>query len=117
MDFAIRDKITELKSLTEKNRSIMENLIFNLLKVNCLNITCLKVIQFSDMNEIYVNFMRNILQKIFNEQESIISEILSKIPKKDNFAGAIKLFISCFMDKNVNNQASNMKQLRLKMKF
>lgn len=117
MDFAFRDKITELESLNEKNRFIMENLIFNLLKVNCLNITCLKVIQFSDMNAIYVNFIRNILQKIFNENETIISAILSKIPKKDNFANAIKLFISCFMDENVKNQASNIKQLRLKMKL
>lgn len=75
------------------------------------------MVQFSDMNEAYVGFIRNILQPILAENETIISSVLSKIPKKDNFASAIKLFISCFMDPESNIRASNIKELQFKLKI
>ncbi|OTF81467.1 nucleolar MIF4G domain-containing protein 1-like protein, partial [Euroglyphus maynei] len=114
LDFAIRDKITDLQSLTANNRSRLEEIMCRLLVHNCLCITCLKVIQFSDMNEIYVQFIRNILQYIFDQSnDSIIQMVLEKIPRKDNFASAIKLFIACFMDTNTKNRvASSIQQLQ-----
>uniref|UniRef100_A0A6P6Y4S7 Nucleolar MIF4G domain-containing protein 1-like n=1 Tax=Dermatophagoides pteronyssinus TaxID=6956 RepID=A0A6P6Y4S7_DERPT len=111
LDFAIRDKITDLQSLSTNNRLRLQQLMCHLLINNCLSITCLKVIEFSDMNEMYVEFIRNIFQFIFNQSnDSIVKMILEKIPKKDNFASAIKLFIACFMDDKSKNRASSIQQ-------
>ena len=43
LDFAIRDKISELQSMKPKQRILLAELIFHLLKLNVLAITCLKV--------------------------------------------------------------------------
>lgn len=113
LDFAIRDKITDLLSLPANNRTKLEQLMCHLLVANCLSITCLKVIQFSDMNEMYVQFIRNILQFVFDQSDdSIVTMVLGKIPKKDNFASAIKLFIACFMDAQAKDRASSIKRLQ-----
>ncbi|KAI2810388.1 Nucleolar MIF4G domain-containing protein 1 [Blomia tropicalis] len=118
LDFAIRDKISQAETLSNLCRNNLSKLIFNLLKGSALSITCLKVVQFSDMNEIYVDLIRKIMEPLFSEcDDATIESILSKIPKKDSFASAIKLFISCFMSSDSKNRLSSVKQLQFKLKI
>lgn len=78
----------------------------------------LKVVQFSDMNEIYVNFIRQVLEPLFTQcDDSIVESVFTKIPKKDTFASAIKLFISCFMSADSKNKMNSVRQFQLKMKI
>ena len=62
-----------------------------------------QVVHFSDMNEIYVKFIKRILIPIL-EEEQLIEQILSKIGTKDSFATAIRLFINCFIDPKDRNK-------------
>lgn len=104
IQFAVRDKIADLESLSERLRSSLDELVFQLMRENVISITALKVIEFGDINETCVTFLRNVIGKILNEDETKMQEILSKIPKKDAFASAIRLFINCFMDDNMSER-------------
>lgn len=55
------------------------------------------------MNQVYVQFIETILTPIL-EDEELIEQILSKIPNKDSFATAIRLFINCFIDPKHKNK-------------
>jgi hypothetical protein len=68
------------------------------------------------MNETYVQFIKRIITPILNQEEELIQQILSKIPNKDSFATAIRLFISCFIDSKFRNKINHIKQLQFKHK-
>ena len=72
----------------------------------------LQVVEFSEMNQVYVEFIKQILCSILNQNDQIIQTILSKIPKKDAFASAIRLFITCFIDDNIKYKANQLKNLK-----
>ncbi|KPM05941.1 nucleolar MIF4G domain-containing protein 1-like protein [Sarcoptes scabiei] len=116
LNFAIRDKLKDLNRLSSNNRSILQSLMVTLMKQKCLPITCLKVIEFIEMDEIGMDFIRNILHSIFQEDNETIEAILSRIPKKDEFATAMKLFIHCFMESKFQERISNLKQIQMKLK-
>lgn len=70
------------------------------------------------MNEIYVDFIRQVLEPLFTQcDDSIVESVFTKIPKKDTFASAIKLFISCFMSADSKNKMNSVRQFQLKMKI
>lgn len=72
------------------------------------------MIQFSDMNEVYVDFIRQILEPLFSQcDDATVENVLAKIPKKDSFASAFKLFISCF----IKSKMTSVKQLQFKLKI
>ncbi|CAG2115532.1 unnamed protein product [Medioppia subpectinata] len=112
LNFSIRDKISELESLEANQQLVLSQLVLDLLKLNALPITCLKVVHFTDMNETFVRFIRRILKPILDD-ESLIQQILSKIPNKDSFATAIRLFIECFIDPKHRHKL-DLKHLQLK---
>ncbi len=74
------------------------------------------MVHFTDMNETYVQFIKRIITPILNEEQLLIQQILSKIPNKDSFATAIRLFISCFIDPKFKNKINHIKQLQFKHK-
>ncbi|XP_054166291.1 nucleolar MIF4G domain-containing protein 1-like [Oppia nitens] len=113
LDFAIRDKISELQSLQTNQQFVLSQLVLDLLKLNALSITCLKVVHFTDMNETLVLFMKNILLPIL-ESEELIQQILSKIANKDSFATAIRLFIDCFIDQKYRTKL-DLKRFQIKL--
>ena len=77
-----------------------------------------QVVQFSDMNEVYVDFIRKVLEPLFSQcDDSTVESVFTKIPKKDNFASAIKLFISCFMSADSKSKLNSVRQFQLKMKI
>lgn len=78
----------------------------------------MQVVQFSDMNEVYVDFIRKVLEPLFSQcDDSTVESVFTKIPKKDNFASAIKLFISCFMSADSKSKLNSVRQFQLKMKI
>ena len=115
LDFALRDKICQLESENRKVRNNLSKLLSELLIKNIVAITVLKVVEFADMNEDYVQFIRDILQPIFSHQDDqILQDVLGKIPKKDNFTSAIKLFITCFMSADTKKRYNSIKQFKMK---
>lgn len=112
LNFAVRDKIGLLEEMSPKARTNLALIMFHLMRRNILPITCLKVIEFSDMNETCVAFIRAILELVFKEEADTIEAILSKIDKKDNFSKAIKLFINCFMDGDSRKCSNSIQQLQ-----
>ncbi|RWS25029.1 nucleolar MIF4G domain-containing protein 1-like protein [Leptotrombidium deliense] len=96
--YALKDKISEMASLSQLQRDNLWKMTFELMKLNVTTINVLKVIEFSEMNETYSEFLKNILSSILNEDTESMQQIFSKIPKKDTFAAAIRLFICCFID-------------------
>ncbi|KAI1292900.1 Nucleolar MIF4G domain-containing protein 1 -like protein [Halotydeus destructor] len=116
IQFAVRDKIAEVATLKEKQRTSLESLVYALIKENVTSVNTLKVIEFSELDEIKVEFLKSIIGKIMEEPEDVMKDIFSKVPKKDNFASALKLFISCFMDESLTDKSKGMIRARLRMK-
>ena len=76
------------------------------------------MVQFTDMNEVYVDFIRKIMEPLFSQcDDATVEAVLAKIPKKDSFASAIKLFITCFMSADSKSKMSSVKQLQFKLKI
>lgn len=114
--FALRDKITELETLSAKSRANLPQLVFSLIKENVTSINVLKVIEFTDLSSDYVTFLKKIFDGVFAEDDAKIKEILEKIPKKDTFASAIKLFISLYMDKSMSDKSKDIIKTRLRIR-
>jgi len=106
LNFAIRDKIVNLKSIKPNERANLSTLIHHLLQLDVIPITVLKVIEFSDLDGVYVQFLRQTVQAVLNEEEKVITKILSKIKAKDSFATALRLFIACFLDSDYKQKFS-----------
>jgi nucleolar MIF4G domain-containing protein 1 len=113
--FAIRDRLSEVESMKVNKRKVFATLIFHLVKEKVISLSVLKVFDFSDMSEARMTFMKEILELIMSEEDSIMKEIFDRIPKKDHqFASSIRLFISCFME---NSGSENMTRDLLKAKI
>ncbi|RWS07353.1 nucleolar MIF4G domain-containing protein 1-like protein [Dinothrombium tinctorium] len=96
--YSIKDKISELSSLSEIQQNNLSLMCFELIKCNVITINVLKVIEFSEMDHMYSQFLKSILSSILNEDPSTIERIFSKIASKDSFATALRLFITCFVN-------------------
>lgn len=111
LNFALRDKITDLMSFDKKQRTNLSKFIFELIKESVVPITVLKVIEFNDINEDHLDFLKNILTSIMKVDNQLMKDILIKIPPKDTFATAIRLFISCFLDADCKEKFKKFKEV------
>lgn len=98
--YNFRDRLNDLTRLKEIERDNLAKCMVELLKRNTIPITVLKTVQFSDLDQAHLEFLRKVLNPILSLEEGQLVKILSKIKPKDPFAKALKLFISCFIESN-----------------
>lgn len=95
---ALRDRLNDLERLSLVERKNLAKLIAELIKRNAIPITVLKAVQFSDLDQIYMQLLKDVLGPVLALDENQLIKILSKIKPKDPFAKALKLFITCFVN-------------------
>ena len=97
--FATRDRLKELDSMKETKRLVFASLVFLLVKLEVITLSVLKVIDFSDLSEASMQFLKTVLQEVMSLEETVMKDMFDRIPKKDHlFTASLRLFISCFMD-------------------
>ena len=62
--FALWDKVKEAASLKKAQRNNLASFTCFLIREGTLSITCLKVIEFADLDEVYVAFLRRVLTEL-----------------------------------------------------
>lgn len=62
--FALWDKVKEAASLKKAQRSNLASFTCFLIREGTLSIACLKVIEFADLDEVYVAFLRRVLTEL-----------------------------------------------------
>lgn len=107
--FNIREKIKNIENLSERQKSNLELVIVELIKLDVLTLIVFEVIDFKDMTELYKNFMSRILEELFKEDLSKLDVIFKKLHKKGSLSTSINVFISIFLSDD-----AKLKQKKLK---
>ena len=114
--FAVTDRIHTVEEMSEGMRKRFIQIILQLLVMKVISLSVLKGIEFSDLNQTLVQFLKSIISGIMSHEESLIKEIFDRIPNKDrSFATSIRLFIACFMDETNGTVGKEIIKARIKL--
>lgn len=114
--YAIKDRVSQVEEMKENRRKVFGDLIFHFVKHRIVSLSILKGLDFASLSPPLVEFMKYILSKVMDEEESVMKEIFDRIPKKDHaFASSIRLFISCFMDDSADSKTRELLKAKIKM--
>lgn len=101
LKFSLWDKFKELESMKASQRNCLASLLVHLFTTESLDISVLKVIQFSEMNKTMVQFFRKILTGILlHEKEEICSKVFQRVASNKNLhllRESLRLFMHHFI--------------------
>ncbi|PBC25649.1 Nucleolar MIF4G domain-containing protein [Apis cerana cerana] len=100
------DKLKTLEAYNNKQLINLTQFLIHLLIEKCLALSILKVIQFTELEKHTITFLRQIILGILlheNEQASIqVFERISVSSQLQTFRESLRLFINCFLVKNID---------------
>ncbi|XP_043791161.1 nucleolar MIF4G domain-containing protein 1 homolog [Apis laboriosa] len=100
------DKLKTLEAYNNKQLINLIQFLIHLLIEKCLALSILKVIQFTELEKHTIIFLRQIILGILlheNEQASIqVFERISVSSQLQTFRESLRLFINCFLVKNID---------------
>ncbi|CAL7948106.1 unnamed protein product [Xylocopa violacea] len=107
IQYATWDKLKTLKSYRNKQLNNFAQLLTHLFIEKCLAISILKVIQFTELEKHTMQFLRQILLGILGHKNELaciqVFERISVSPQLQTFRESLRLFINCFLVKNVDS--------------
>ena len=101
--FAIWDKVKEMKSLKEHEIHNLSLFTSRLIQTQVLTLSSLKVIEFSDLDKVSVGFLKTVLGQLLEVKDELKCEIFSLVAqqsKLSTFKEGLKLFMRHFMLKS-----------------
>ncbi len=108
MQFAIWDRIKELTSLQSFQLGHLASYTAFLVKEEALSLTCLKVVEFAELDKVRVTFLKKVLAELLDaseESKAKIFGVVAAATKLRTFRESLRLFMHHFMlkDKKLDN--------------
>lgn len=97
----IWDRIRDLDSLKKNEQYNLARFTAHLIKDKLLSLTCLKVIEFSELNKYLVKFIKQIISDLLNEPDPKLMTapflVVAGVSKLSVFRDGLRLFLRHFM--------------------
>ena len=97
----IWDRIRDISDLKKSEQNNLAKFTGHLIKDKLLSLTCLKVIEFSELNKHLVRFIKQILTDLLNEPDKTLMTapflVVAAAPKLSVFRDGLRLFLRHFM--------------------
>jgi hypothetical protein len=97
----IWDRIRDITNLKKNEQTNLAKFTSHLIKDKLLSLTCLKVIEFSELNKHLVRFIKQILTDLLNEADPKLMTapflVVAAVPKLSLFRDGLRLFLRHFM--------------------
>lgn len=107
IQYTLWDKLKTLETYNNKQLFNLAQFLIHLLIEKCLALSVLKVIHFTELERHTMKFLRQIILGILlyeNEQACIqVFERISVPPQLQTFRESLRLFINCFLVKNIHS--------------
>ncbi|XP_012175846.2 nucleolar MIF4G domain-containing protein 1 homolog [Bombus terrestris] len=114
IQYTLWDKLKTLETYNNKQLFNLAQFLIHLLIEKCLALSVLKVIHFTELERHTMKFLRQIMLGILlheNEQACIqVFERISVPPQLQTFRESLRLFINCFLIKNIHSYNISEKQ-------
>ena len=114
IQYTLWDKLKTLETYNNKQLFNLAQFLIHLLIEKCLALSVLKVIHFTELERHTMKFLRQIMLGILlheNEQACIqVFERISVPPQLQTFRESLRLFINCFLIKNIHSYNISDKQ-------
>ncbi|KOC65903.1 Nucleolar MIF4G domain-containing protein 1 [Habropoda laboriosa] len=109
IQYTFWDKLKTLEMYGNKQLSNLAQFLTYLFIEKCLALSVLKVIQFTELDKHTMEFLRKIILEILlheNEQACLqVFERISVSPQLQTFRESLRLFINCFLIKNLDSHS------------
>ncbi|XP_017887279.1 nucleolar MIF4G domain-containing protein 1 [Ceratina calcarata] len=107
IQYTFWDKLKTLESYGHNQLNNLAQFLTHLFIEKCLALSILKIIQFTELDKHTMRFIKQILLNIFlHENELACMQVFERIsisPQLEAFRESLRLFISCFLVKNVDS--------------
>ena len=121
----IWDRIKDIASLKKNEQSNLAKFTSHLVKDKLLSLTCLKVIEFSELNKNLVKFIKHILIELMSEPDQTLMAapflVVAGYPKLSTFRDGLRLFMRHFMlrksDKDKEGDVTSKEELKAKIEI
>ncbi|XP_012152210.1 nucleolar MIF4G domain-containing protein 1 [Megachile rotundata] len=107
IQYTLWDKLKTLETYESNQLNNLAQFLTYLFIENCLAISVLKVIQFTELDKHTMKFLKQIISEILlheNEEACLrVFERISVSPQLQTFKESLRLFINCFLTKNTDS--------------
>lgn len=119
IQYTLWDKLKTLETYESKQLNNLAQFLTYLFIENCLALSVLKIIQFTELDRHTMKFLKQIISEILmheNEKACLrVFERISVSPQLQTFRESLRLFINCFLIKNIDSSSiPNEQKLTLK---
>jgi nucleolar MIF4G domain-containing protein 1 len=115
----IWDRIRDIATLKKHEQNNLAKFASHLIKEKLLSLTCLKVIEFSELNKNLVKFIKHILLDLMSEPDTKLMAapflVVAGYPKLSVFRDGLRLFMRHFMLKHADKNGENKEELKMKV--
>ena len=109
IQYTLWDKLKTLETYESKQLNNLAHFLTYLFIENCLALSILKVIQFTELDKHTMKFLKQIILKILlheNEKACLrVFERISVSTQLQTFIESLRLFINCFIIKNIDSSS------------
>ncbi len=117
----IWDRIKDITSLKKHEQNNLAKFTSHLIKDQLLSLTCLKVIEFSELNKNLVKFIKHILLDLMSENDPKLMAapflVVAGYPKLSVFRDGLRLFMRHFMLRKSEDKEGALNREELKAKI
>ena len=114
--FSIWDRLKDLKSLNNRKTNNLCQLMVSLIKTKTVSLSMLKVVNFVDVGEADIQFLKDLFNRLLGESEILITEVFGRLQglPLDSLKNGIKVFMKHFLKNELSG--TELKNLKIAIK-